>query len=146
MKYWIIVASKDHIARGVADGFMQANHGKQASLKRIHADDWVLFYSPKQTMNSTEPCKAFTAIGQAVGEDIYQHKMSEDFIPWRRDIKFYESTETPIVPLINELDFIINKKSWGYAFRFGFLKIGEQDFERIRSGMIKGELIALNNK
>jgi hypothetical protein len=146
MKYWIIVASKDHIARGVANGFMQANHGKQASLKRIHADDWILFYSPKQTMDGAEPCKAFTAIGQAVGEDIYQHKMSEDFIPWRRDIRFYESTEAPIVPLIDELDFIINKKSWGYAFRFGFLKIGEKDFELIKNGMIKGEPITLNNK
>lgn len=146
MKYWIIVASKDHIARGVADGFVQANHGKQASLKRIHADDWVLIYSPKQTMEGTEPCKAFTAIGQAIGNEIYQHKMSEDFIPWRRDIRFYENTETPIIPLIDKLDFIINKKSWGYAFRFGFLKIEEADFERIKAQMIKGELITLNNK
>src|SRR5882762_2653804 len=133
MKYWIIVASKDHIARGIAGGFMQANHGKQASLKRIKANDWVLIYSPKQTMNGTEPCKAFTAIGQADGDEIYQHQMSEDFIPWRRNINFYQSAEVPIVPLINELDFIINKKSWGYAFRFGFLKIEEHDFELIKS-------------
>jgi hypothetical protein len=77
MKYWITVASKDHIARGISGGFMQANHGKQAPLKRmVHAGDWVLFYSPKQSMNGTEPCKAFTAIGQAFGDEIYQHKMS----------------------------------------------------------------------
>jgi len=138
MKYWITVASKDHIARGIAGGFMQANHGKQAALKKVHADDWVLFYSPKQSMNGTEPCKAFTAIGQAVGDEIYQHKMSEDFIPWRRNIKFYESAEAPIIPLVDELDFIINKKSWGYPFRFGFLEIGEQDFELIKKQMISG--------
>ena len=144
MKYWITVASKDHIARGVAGGFMQANHGKQAALKRVHAGDWVLFYSPKQTMNGTEPCKAFTAIGQAADEEIYQHKMSEDFIPWRRNVKFYKSTETPIALLVDKLDFIPNKKSWGYPFRFGFLEISEPDFERIKAQMIPGKLTILN--
>lgn len=144
MKYWITVASKDHIARGVAGGFMQANHGKQAALKRVHAGDWVLFYSPKQTMNETEPCKAFTAIGQAADEEIYQHKMSDDFMPWRRNVKFYKSTETPIVPLVDELDFIPNKKLWGYPFRFGFLEIPEQDFARIKAQMITGKLTILN--
>lgn len=144
MKYWITVASKDHIARGVAGGFMQANHGKQAALKRMHAGDWVLFYSPKQTMNSTKPCQAFTAIGQVADEEIYQHKMSDDFIPWRRDISFYQNTETPIVPLVDELDFITNKKSWGYPFRFGFLEIPEHDFELIKAKMITGKLTTLN--
>ena len=47
MKYWIIVASKDHLQRGLAGGFIQANHGKAAPLKRMHVGDWVLFYSPK---------------------------------------------------------------------------------------------------
>jgi predicted RNA-binding protein len=145
MKYWITVASKDHIALGVAGGFMQANHGKQAALKRMQTDDWVLFYSPKQTMNGTEPCQAFTAIGQVMDEAIYQYKMSEDFMPWRRHIKFYKNTETPIAPLIDELDFITNKKSWGYPFRFGFLEIPERDFERIRQQMINGKLITVNN-
>jgi predicted RNA-binding protein len=144
MKYWITVASKDHIARGVAGGFMQANHGKQAALKRVHAGDWVLFYSPKQTMNGTEPCQAFTAIGRAADEEVYQHKMSDDFIPWRRNIRFYRSTETLIAPLVDELDFIANKKSWGYPFRFGFLEIPEQDFERIKKLMITGKLTTLN--
>jgi hypothetical protein len=120
MKYWITVASKDHIARGVAGGFMQANHGKQAALKRVHADDWVLFYSPKQTMNGAEPCKAFTAIGQAADEEIYQHKMSEDFIPWRRNVKFYKSIETPITPLVDELDFIPIKSRGGILFALVF--------------------------
>ncbi len=144
MKYWITVVSKDHITRGVAGGFMQANHGKQASLKRIKADDWVIFYSPKQTMNGTEPCQAFTAIGQATGEEVYQHKITDDFIPWRRHIRFYENTETPIAPLVEQLDFIPNKKSWGYPFRFGFLEIQEPDFERIKKQMITEKLISLN--
>jgi hypothetical protein len=47
MKYWIIVASKDHLQRGLAGGFIQANHGKAAKLKRMSLGDWIIFYSPK---------------------------------------------------------------------------------------------------
>ncbi|MGZ3835968.1 MAG: EVE domain-containing protein, partial [Mucilaginibacter sp.] len=64
-RYWITVVSKDHLQRGVDGGFMQANHGKQGSLKRVREGDWVIFYSPKQSMNGDEKLQAFTAIGQA---------------------------------------------------------------------------------
>ena len=32
-KYWIATISKEHTLRGVAGGFMQVCHGKQAPLK-----------------------------------------------------------------------------------------------------------------
>ena len=139
-KYWIVVVSKDHITRGVEGGFMQANHGKDAPLKKLKPDDWVIFYSPKQTYGGKEPLQAFTAIGQVKDGEIYQHKMSEDFMPYRRDVVYYKSTETPIEPLIPHLHFIKNKKSWGFKFRFGFFEIPEVDFELIRSAMIHGKL------
>lgn len=139
MKYYITVVSKDHIANGVAGGFMQANHGKSSSLKKLHTDDWVIFYSPKQTFKGNEPLKAFTAIGQVKDEELYQHKMSEDFIPYRRNVNFYKCEETQIEPLIEHLGFIKNKASWGYPFRFGFFEINKSDFELIRSEMLKGE-------
>jgi hypothetical protein len=75
MRYWIVVVSKDHIARGVAGGFMQANHGKQAPLKRMSKGDWVIFYSPKQSYSGDEPLQAFTAIGRVADDEVYQHKM-----------------------------------------------------------------------
>ena len=34
-KYWIAVASAEHVRRGRSEGFMQVNHGKQGPLKRI---------------------------------------------------------------------------------------------------------------
>lgn len=119
-KYWITVVSKNHVERGVSGGFMQANHGKPASLKKLSAGDWVIFYSPKENYEGNVPLQAFTAIGRVTGEDVYQHKMSEDFIPYRRNVKFYECKEISIIPLIQDLDFITNKKSWGFKFRFGF--------------------------
>ncbi|MCR8557072.1 EVE domain-containing protein [Mucilaginibacter sp. BJC16-A38] len=136
MKYWIVVVSKDHIARGVAGGFMQANHGKEGPLKRMAVGDWVIFYSPKQTFAGKEPLQAFTAIGEVADDQIYQHKMSDDFIPYRRNIKYHEGKETPIAPLINELSFITSKTSWGYQFRFGFFEIPEEDFKLIHSTVV----------
>ena len=143
-KYYIVVVSKDHISRGVAGSFMQSNHGKAGSLKKLHTGDWVIFYSPKISYTGNEPLKAFTAIGQIKDEELYQHKMSDDFIPYRRNVTYYHYEETPITPLINDLDFIEDKKDWGYRFRFGFFEIGENDFELIRSKMINGEQKAIH--
>ena len=32
---WVIVVSHEHARRGVADGFIMANHGKRAPLARM---------------------------------------------------------------------------------------------------------------
>ena len=143
-RYWMVVVSKDHVQRGVKDVFMQANHGKAVSLKRLSAGDWVIFYSPKQTYAGNEPLQALTAIGQVTDEGPYQFKMTGDFIPYRRNVDFYKCTETSIIPLIWKLDFIENKKSWGYKFRFGFFEMQERDFDIIRSEMLKDELAIAN--
>ncbi|GAB3904500.1 EVE domain-containing protein [Larkinella knui] len=134
-QYWIAVASKDHVMRGVAGGFMQANHGKQAPLKRMKPGDWIIFYSPKQILESDEKCQAFTAIGQVRDDEIYQYSMTENFAPFRRNVQFQAAKEVSILPLIDALDFIPNKKAWGYPFRFGFFEIGQKDFDLIDSQM-----------
>jgi hypothetical protein len=122
--------------RGVAGGFMQANHGKQAPLKRTKPGDWVLFYSPKQALEGTEKCQSFTAIGQIRDEPIYQVAVNDDFVPYRRNVTFYPANDVSILPLIDDLDFMRNKKSWGYTFRFGFFDIGQKDFKLIRDHML----------
>jgi hypothetical protein len=61
-RYWVIMVSKDHMQRGVEHGFAQANHGKAASLRRMHTGDGVLFYSPKMKYDSKEVCQSFTAL------------------------------------------------------------------------------------
>ncbi|QDK80281.1 EVE domain-containing protein [Spirosoma sp. KCTC 42546] len=135
-QYWIVVASKDHVLRGVSGGFMQANHGKQAPLKRMKPGDWVIFYSPKQVLEGDQKCQAFTAIGQLIDDTIYQVTVSENFSPFRRNVTFHASSDVSILPLIDELDFISNKKSWGYPFRIGFFEIDKHDFELISNGML----------
>ncbi len=135
-RYWVVVVSKDHIKRGIEGGFIQANHGKPGPLKRLNINDWILCYSPSQTFVGNEPCKAFTAIGKIADDSIFQHKMSENFAPFRRKIEYITCNEAPITTLINNLEFIKNKKSWGYPFRFGFFEINEHDFNIINHAML----------
>ena len=137
MRYWIIVASKDHLQRGVAGGFIQANHGKSAPLKRMHEQDWVIFYSPKFEFEKPEKLQCFTAICKVVDENTYQHDMGGGFIPFRRNVKFLPSRDVSIVPLIAELTFITDKTHWGAPFRFGTLEIPEVDFRLIAEKMVE---------
>ncbi len=135
-KYWIIVASKDHVKKGVKGGFSQACHGKAAPLKRMQKGDYVIYYSGKQILGESDKCQEFTAIGQVKDDGVYQFQMTLDFCPSRRNIEFFENKDISVLPLIDSLEFIKNKKSWGYPFRFGFLEINQNDFNIISSHML----------
>ena len=137
IKYWIAVASKDHVMNGVAGGFMQANHGKSSPLRRVAPGDWVIYYSPKQRYKGKEPCQAFTAVGQVKEGELYTAVMAPDFEPARRDVDFKACGEVGIRPLINQLNFIEDKQRWGYMFRFGFFEINQLDFSLITGAMLE---------
>jgi len=136
-KYWVIVASKDHVQQGMAEGIAQACHGKSSPLKRMKKGDALVYYSGKQTMGKPDKCQAFTALGKVMDDDTYYVQVSEDFCLSRRNIEFLPSQDTSILPLIDTLDFISNKKSWGYPFRFGFFEINQHDFDIISSHMLQ---------
>jgi hypothetical protein len=142
MKYWIIVASKDHLLRGLAGGFIQANHGKAEPLKRMKPGDWVVFYSPRLEFDKPGKYQCFTAIGQVVDDRIYQYDMGEGFVPFRRDVHFLPARDVPILPLIDTLTFIQDKTHWGAPFRFGTLQLPEQDFRRVAREMLDDEQFA----
>lgn len=133
------MASKDHVKTGIAEGIAQACHGKASPLKRMRKGDFVIYYSGKQSFGKPEKCQEFTAIGTVKDDEVYPFQMTADFCPFRRNIEFFESVDVSILPLINDLDFIQNKKSWGYPFRFGFFEIKEHDFNLISSLMLHEE-------
>ncbi len=134
-RYWIGVASKDHVLKGVQGGFCQLCHGKNSLLKRLSSGDWIIYYSPRMTMNSGNTLQSFTAIAQILDGEPYLFNMGNGFVPYRRNVRFVASEEIPIRPLLNDLSFIKNKKSWGYVFRFGLLEIPKSDFQRIAEAM-----------
>lgn len=135
-KYWIAVASKDHVKNGISEGIAQACHGKSSPLKRMKKGDFVIYYSGKQTFGKPDKCQEFTALGKVLDDGVYQFRVSEDFCPSRRNIEFLQSEDVSILSLIDDLDFIQNKKSWGYPFRFGFFEINRRDFDLISSKML----------
>lgn len=135
MRYWIAVASKEHVMRGVQGGFAQVCHGKAGPLKQMKADDWIIYYSPTLQFGEKQPCRSFTAIGKIREREPYPYRMSDDFIPYRRDVDFLPASEVPIVPLIEMLSFIKDKSKWGFPFRRGCFSISQADFEVIASRM-----------
>lgn len=142
-KYWIATISKEHALRAISGGFIQVCHGKEGPLKRLQKGDYLLVYSSKITMEGNEKCQCFTALGKVVGDEVYKFQMTESFVPFRRNIQFVESNEVSILPLIENLEFIPNKKSWGYPFRYGFFEINENDFNFITSKMmVKTNVVA----
>lgn len=134
-RYWIGVASYEHVRRGVSGGFAQLNHGKAAPLRRMTAGDWLVYYSPREQREGGEPVQAFTAIGQLTGEEIAEVAMSERFTAARRAVHWLPAHPAPIRPLLGELRFIRNPERWGMTFRPGHLEINEADFQRIAAAM-----------
>ena len=137
VKCWVNTISRDHVRLGAEGGFTQAGHGKSSGLRRLSAGDWIVFYSPKTSLQGGEPLQAFTAIGQIADDDLYQGEMGQGFVAWRRNVDFLECVETPIKPLIDALSFIKDKQHWGYMFRFGLFEIPQTDLELIKSRMTR---------
>lgn len=121
--------------RGVSGGFAQVCHGKKDPLSRMHKDDWIVYYSPTVTFGKKDPCQAFTAIGRVATGQPYLFEMSPDFIPWRINVHFAEAREVEIKPLLELLNFITDKKKWGFPFRRGCFEVTEQDFTHIAKAM-----------
>ncbi|CAC9975347.1 EVE domain-containing protein [Flavobacterium panici] len=135
-KYWIATISKEHAQRAINGGFIQVCHGKEGPLKRMQKEDQILIYSSKIKMEVNEKCQCFTAWGKVLDDEVYSFEMTEKFVPFRRNIQFMKCNEVSILPLIENLEFISNKKSWGYPFRYGFFEINENDFNFITSKMV----------
>ena len=132
---WVAVASAEHVAIGRAQGFMQVGHGRGAPLKRLHAGDRVAYYSPVRTFGTRQVCQSFTAIGTVRDERVYQGDMGGGFHPFRKDVDWLPSHDAPIRPLLELLSVTQSKTNWGYAFRFGLLKVTEADMDVIIHAM-----------
>jgi hypothetical protein len=63
--------------------------------------------------------RAFTAIGIVKEGEPCRAEMSGGFSPFRRDVAWQTAKETPIEPLLEQLEFTSDKRNWGYQLRFG---------------------------
>lgn len=140
MTNWIITASRDHVLRAVEGGFIQAGHGRPHPVRAMTPGDRVICYSPRTEHPHGERLQAFTAIGHVLDGEPTQAEVSPEFRPWRRPVSFEDCHETPIRPLIDRLDFIVDKTRWGYRFRFGGFRIDDHDVDVIRAAMVPSDV------
>ncbi len=113
-KYFLICASRDHVLKSIEGGFAQAGHGRKDFMSKPSKGDWVVYYSAKDEFEKGKPLQKFTAIGQIIDDEPYQPNAHSEFKPYRRNVTFKERREADIRPLIEHLDFIKNKKRWGF--------------------------------
>jgi predicted RNA-binding protein len=139
MKYWINTVSHEHVMVGKKGSFVQAGHGKKTTVKKLQQDDYIIFYSPKTSLRNGKPVQAFTAVAQIKDQDVYQAIISDRFQPYRRNADYENCQEIQIKPLIEQLEFIINKQHWGFRFRLGLFEINQHDFELIY-GLMKNNI------
>lgn len=116
-KTWVIVASRDHARRGIAGGFVMANHGKRAPLARMSRGDRILIYSPTTTYPKGEPLRAITIVGEVTGDE----PEPSEAIPggFRRAASLREITPVPLADLRDHLP--TNR------LRFGFFELAGDD-------------------
>ena len=104
-RFWIGVVSAAHVKRGVEGGYAQLCHGKSAPLRRMRPGDWLIYYSPLTEMSQGKTLQAFTAIGEVADDRVYEYRMSESFVPFRRNIRYIPCREVRIAPLLEQLIF-----------------------------------------
>lgn len=135
MRYWVGVASHEHVRAAVAGGFCQFSHGKAAPLHRLTAGDRVVYYSPREGMRRGTSVQAFTAVGEVLAGAPEPVDQDEGFQPSRRRVRYFQASAAPIAPLLPKLSFTRERSSWGYAFRRGFFQIEGADYHLIEGAM-----------
>ncbi len=133
-KYWICVLPKDRVLAGIEGNFIQSQQ-QEAPLSRMKKGDWIIFYSPRNTAEDTEKVQAFIALGQLIDEIVYQVDVTSEVKGFRRKIEYTKCKEASVIPLIQHLSFIRNKKHWGFVFKLSLIQILEEDFMIICKSM-----------
>ncbi len=132
---WIAVASAEHVARGIAGGFMQVCHGKAGPLRRVKPGDRVAYYSPTRSFGRKDALRAFTAVGVVKAGEPYAVDCGGGFVPFRRDVAWCAGETAPVAPLLGELEFAKAGPNWGAKLRFGLVAVSAADLTRIADAM-----------
>jgi hypothetical protein len=135
---WIAVACAEHARRGSAQpaqGYMQVCHGKPGPLQRVAPGDRVAYYSPTITMGGKDTLQRFVSMGIVKPGVAYQVDMGSGFVPFRRDVAYVPAREVSILPLLDDLEFVEDRRRWGYQFRFGLFRVSEHDMALIAAAM-----------
>ena len=124
-RFWIGVVSKEHVLRGVEGGFCQVCHGKKAPLNRMKKGDYLLYYSPKYQLNGQEKLQAFTAVGKILDDTTYQVEMFEGFVPFRRDVSYYQLVKDCTIEQVRQHP---QWRQYASQLRYGHFEVSKDFF------------------
>jgi hypothetical protein len=97
--------------------------------------DGFVYYSPSIAMGKKDGFQSFTAIGIVKSGDIYSFKMSDDFIPSRCDVDYFENNiDIKMSEIRSKLSFT-NEKNLSFL-RAGHIEIPFDDFELLLKAMV----------
>jgi hypothetical protein len=133
MTAWLGVVSRAHVRTGVAGGFAQLCRGKAQPLRRMRRGDWLVYYSPAIEIGGAA-LRAFMAIGQVEGPEVYPYDMGGGFVPYRRDVRYADAEEVAIDMIKQRLEFCA-RPNCGMALRRGHLPPEAADFATIAAAM-----------
>lgn len=133
MTAWLGVVSRAHVQKGVTGGFAQLCHGKAQPLRRMRRGDWLVYYSPTVEMGGGA-LRAFTAIGQVEGNEVYRYDMGGGFVPFRRNVRYVDAREVALETIKQRLK-LCTGPNWGMALRRGHLPLEAADFATIAAAM-----------
>ncbi len=134
-KFWLGVASKNHVSIGVSQGFAQVNHGRKGPLMRMQSGDGLVYYSPGFILGEKPTLRAFTAIG-IITDGLEQVEHSHDFQPWRRTITYRNDVgDAPVTNLKSRLH-LTSTPYWGYQLRTGLVELTGDDYQMIEHYMV----------
>lgn len=138
LRCWIAVACAEHARRGrehAPGGFMQVCHGKEGPLRRLRPGDVVAYYAPSTTMGGKDRLQSFVSLGVVLPGQPYQADMGGGFLPFRRDVHYLAVRPAPIMPLLDALDFVEDRRHWGQKFRYGLFEVSAHDMLLIAHAM-----------
>ena len=136
-KHWLGVVSRDHVLRGVGLGICQIGHGKRAPLVRMAPGDGLVYYSPRESLASERPLRAFTAIGRVADEEVWQADEG-DFRPWRRRVAYRARRARGARARPRRAPGAHRGIRSGYALRRGLVPLSAADFAVIAGAMGAG--------
>ena len=122
-RHWVVVVSRDHARRGVAGGFIMANHGKRAPLARMAPGDSIIVYSPTTGYPDGEPLRAVSFVGEVTGDEPEPSEVIAGGFRRAADLR-----EVEPVPMQDIRDHLPTSR-----IRFGFFEIDAADAEAIRA-------------
>ena len=141
MTSWLAVVTRDHVRRGVGLGIAQVGHGTKPGLARMRVGDGLVYYSPRSSLDSPAPLRAFTAIGRIADDELWQVDEG-GFRPWRRRVRYdTAAVDVPVAELQSDLE-MTQGPNWGYQLRRGLIPLSGHDFGCIARAMGAPSVVA----